>query len=53
MGRAIAVNLVYDPRRTAIIAIYGTARDFRPFVEAFRQGYGLPDSTLAMDSEKE
>lgn len=53
VGRAIAVNLVYDPKRAAIVAIYGTASDFRPFVEAFCQGYGLSDSTLAMNSQKE
>jgi hypothetical protein len=53
VGRAIAVNLVYDPRRTAVIAIYGTANDFRPFVEAFRQGFGLPDSITPPDSEEE
>ncbi len=53
VGRAIAVNLVYDPRRAAVVAIYGTANDFRPFVEAFRQGFGLPDSTIPPDSEEE
>jgi metal-sulfur cluster biosynthetic enzyme len=53
VGRAVAVNLVYDPRRAAIVAIYGTANDFRPFVEAFRQGFGLPDSTTPTDSEEE
>jgi hypothetical protein len=53
VGRAIAVNLVYDPRRAAVVAIYGTANDFRPFVEAFRQGFGLPDSTTPPDSEEE
>jgi hypothetical protein len=53
VGRAVAVNLVYDPRRAAIIAIYGTAKDFRPFVEAFRQGFGLPDSTAPTNSEEE
>jgi hypothetical protein len=52
VGRAIAVNLVYDPRRAAIVAVYGTANDFRPFVEAFRQGFGLPDATPT-DSEEE
>ena len=41
VGRNVVVNLVYDKRRTAIIAVYGTARDFRPFIEAFRIGYGL------------
>ncbi len=53
VGRAIAVNLVYDPRRAAIVAIYGTAGDFRPFVEAFRQGFGLHDSTTPTASEEE
>jgi hypothetical protein len=53
VGRAVAVNLVYDPMRTAIVAIYGTASDFRPFVEAFRQGFDLPDSTTLTDSEEE
>ena len=53
VGRAVAVNLVYDPRRAAIVAIYGTASDFRPFVEAFRQGFSLPDSPTPTDSEEE
>jgi hypothetical protein len=35
VGRGVVVNLVYDERRLAVVAIYGTARDFRPFVEAF------------------
>lgn len=39
-GRTEAVNLVYDPRRGGVIAIYGTVKDFRPFVEAFRRAYG-------------
>lgn len=37
VGRSAAVNLVFDRRRKAVVAIYGTVRDFRPFVEAFRQ----------------
>lgn len=41
MGRNVVVNLVYDRRREGVIAIYGTARDFRPFVEAFRIAAGL------------
>jgi metal-sulfur cluster biosynthetic enzyme len=41
MGRNVAVNLVYDSRREGVVAIYGTARDFRPFVEAFRQAFDL------------
>ena len=39
VGRTEAVNLVYDATRGAVVAIYGTVRDFRPFVEAFRRGY--------------
>lgn len=41
MGRNVVVNLVYDRRREAVIAVYGTARDFRPFIEAFRMGCDL------------
>ena len=39
VGRSEAVNLVYDLDRQAVVAIYGTVRDFRPFVEAFHEGY--------------
>lgn len=35
VGRSEAVNLVYDEQRGAVVAIYGTVRDFRPFVKAF------------------
>lgn len=45
LGRNVVVNLVYDRRRSAIVAIYGTARDFRPFVEAFRRGLELQQPT--------
>lgn len=41
MGRNVVVNVVYDRRREAVVAVYGTARDFRPFIEAFRIGCGL------------
>lgn len=41
VGRMEAVNLVYDLNRKAVVAIYGTVRDFRPFVEAFYQSYVL------------
>ena len=34
VGRSAAVNLVFDRKREAVLAIYGTVRDFRPFVEA-------------------
>lgn len=40
LGRNVVVNLVYDEHRQGIVAIYGTARDFRPFVEAFRSATG-------------
>lgn len=39
VGRSEAVNLVYDARREAVVAIYGTVRDFRPFVNAFGLAY--------------
>lgn len=45
LGRNVVVNLVYDERRSAVTAIYGTARDFRPFVEAFRRACGLEPAT--------
>jgi hypothetical protein len=41
VGRSEAVNLVYDKDRKAVVAIYGTVRDFRPFVDAFYRGYVL------------
>ncbi len=41
VGRSEAVNLVYDMDRKAVVAIYGTVRDFRPFVDAFYRGYVL------------
>lgn len=40
VGRNVTVNLVYDPVRDGIVSIYGTARDFRPFVLAFAKAYG-------------
>jgi metal-sulfur cluster biosynthetic enzyme len=41
VGRTEAVNLVYDLDRKAVVAIYGTVQDFRPFVDAFYRGYVL------------
>ncbi len=38
-GRTEGVNLVYDRKRAGVIAIYGTVKDFRPFVEAFRRAF--------------
>ena len=39
VGRSEAVNLVYDKGRGAVVAIYGTVRDFRPFVDAFNRAF--------------
>lgn len=39
VGRSEAVNLVYDLDRQGVSAIYGTVKDFRPFVEAFHLGF--------------
>lgn len=41
VGRNVAVNLVYDLRREGVVAVYGTALDFRPFVEVFLEGFGI------------
>jgi len=41
VGRSEAVNLVYDMDREAVVAVYGTVQDFRPFVDAFHRGYVL------------
>lgn len=41
VGRSEAVNLAYDVERKAVVAIYGTVNDFRPFVDAFYRGYVL------------
>lgn len=38
-GRSEAVNLVYDLGRGGVVAVYGTVRDFRPFVDAFHKGF--------------
>lgn len=43
IGRNVVVNLVYDRIRGGVAAVYGTAADFRHFVEAFRIAYGLPE----------
>lgn len=54
MGRNVVVNLVYDIRRQGVLSVYGTARDFRPFVEAFREAYGLEqDSETESAQEQE
>lgn len=45
MGRNVVVNLVYDEQRHAVVAVYGTARDFRPFISALRTGIGLQPPT--------
>jgi len=38
-GRTEAVNLVYDRKRSGIVAINGAVKDFRPFIEAFRRAF--------------
>ncbi len=45
VGRSEAVNLVFDERRQAVVAIYGTVRDFRPFVNAFGLAYASERGT--------
>jgi metal-sulfur cluster biosynthetic enzyme len=47
IGRNVAVNLVYDLRRQGIVAIYGTALDFRPFVEVFLEAFNSQKIDLA------
>lgn len=49
MGRNVVVNLVYDLRREAVIAVYGTTRDFRPFIEALRIGCNLEQTSKESD----
>jgi metal-sulfur cluster biosynthetic enzyme len=53
VGRSAAVNLVFDRRRGAVLAIYGTVRDFRPFVEAFRQAYAEQGTAMAESDSQE
>jgi len=38
-GKTEGVNLVYDAARGGVVAIYGTVKDFRPFVDAFHGAY--------------
>ena len=38
-GKTEGVNLVYDTTRGGVVAIYGTVKDFRPFVDAFHSAY--------------
>ncbi|MGB5830631.1 MAG: iron-sulfur cluster assembly protein [Thiohalocapsa sp.] len=49
-GRTEGVNMVYDRNREGVVAVYGTVKDFRPFVEAFYRAYTGPvdDSETAM-----
>ena len=46
IGRTEAVNLVFDEARCGVVAIYGTVRDFRPFIEAFRKAYRPADEAV-------
>jgi hypothetical protein len=38
-GRTEAVNLIYDRKRSGIVAIYSTVKNFCPFVPAFRRAF--------------
>jgi hypothetical protein len=42
--QALAAKLVYDEQRQSIVCIHGTARNLRPFIEAFLMGFGLGPS---------
>lgn len=48
-GRSEAVNLVFDLKRGGVVAIYGTVRDFRPFVDAFHKGFKRAEDTDGTD----
>ena len=54
-GRTEGVNLVYDRKREGVVAIYGTVKDFRPFVDAFDRAYSarqpVPDSANTMTQQ--
>ncbi len=51
-GRTEGVNVVYDRRREGVVAIYGTVKDFRPFVTAFHRAYtGQPGDADAIAGE--
>lgn len=43
-NRSLTANLVYDEQRQGIVAIHGTARNLRPFIEAFLMGFGIGPS---------
>lgn len=47
VGRNVVVNLVYDLRRQGVVAVYGTALDFRPFVEVFLDAFGAGERETA------
>jgi len=53
IGRSEAVNLVFDERRNAVVAIYGTVRDFRPFVKAFELAYGIENGAQGRPDNQE
>jgi hypothetical protein len=53
IGRSEAVNLVYDVSRSAVVAIYGTVRDFRPFVKAFGLAYANETRVQSMPTTEE
>jgi hypothetical protein len=53
IGRSEAVNLVFDIHRHAVVAIYGTVRDFRPFVKAFSLAFEKEESNPAEPANEE
>ena len=53
IGRSEAVNLVYDEKRSAAVAIYGTVRDFRPFVKAFSLALAEEDEKAKVSANPE
>jgi hypothetical protein len=53
IGRSEAVNLVYDENRGAAVAIYGTVRDFRPFVKAFSLAMAEEDEKAKVSANPE
>ena len=54
VGRNVVVNLVYDEQRKAVVSVYGTPRDFRPFIEAFQIGctIEIPDGMKQVTTTK-
>ncbi len=52
IGRATVANLVYDQNRQGVVAIYGLAKDFRPFALAFCKAFGIADVEESEEGEQ-